>query len=200
MRTGSCSSQLSGGNDGLNTVVPFGFDQYYRARPAINIPQGQALRLDQKSNQGVGLHPGLAKFKDLHDRGMLSVIQGVGYPNPNRSHFKSMDIWQTADTTGTGDGWIGKYFDAECCGYGKGESGTPEADKPAESQGQPGIAIGAEAPLAMQGRKVKPISFETPTSSGGRGRMYTSASPSPTRRSPSTACARASIPTRPPDS
>ena len=154
--------QLSGGNDGLNTVVPFGFDQYYRARPAINIPQGQVLRLDQRSNQGVGLHPGLAKFKDLHDQGMLSVIQGVGYPNPNRSHFKSMDIWQTADTTGTGDGWLGKYFDAECCGYGKGESGTPDSAVPAEVQGQPGIAIGPEAPLAMQGRKVKPISFETP--------------------------------------
>jgi uncharacterized protein (DUF1501 family) len=104
---------------------------------------------------------------------MLSVIQGVGYPNPNRSHFQSMDIWHTADTSGTGEGWLGKYFDAECCGYGKGESGmadgssrfrAPSADSGPEAaiSAQPGIAIGREAPLAMQGRKIKPISFETP--------------------------------------
>ena len=96
---------------------------------------------------------------------MLSIIQGVGYPNPNRSHFKSMDIWQTADTSGTGDGWIGRYVDAECCGYGKGESGTPDGTTGGtggEVSGQPTISIGREAPLAMQGRRAKPVSFETP--------------------------------------
>lgn len=165
--------QLSGGNDGLNTVVPFGLDEYYRRRPGIGVSQAQTLRLDQKSDEGVGLHPSLAPFKELYDEGMLSVIQGVGYPNPNRSHFQSMDIWQTADTSGTGEGWLGKYFDAECCGYGKGESGTPDGSSPPRAAGadpgaaaqvsnQPGIAIGREAPLAMQGRKIKPISFETP--------------------------------------
>ncbi len=153
--------QLGGGNDGLNTVVPFGDDNYYRRRNGINIPSDRVLRLSQ--NNGVGLHPSLAPFKELYDEGMLSIIQGTGYPNPNRSHFKSMDIWHTADTSGTGQGWLGKYFDAECCGYGKGESGTTDTSKPeGEMQGQPGIAIGREAPLAMQGRKAKPISFETP--------------------------------------
>ncbi len=149
--------QLSGGNDGLNTVIPFADDMYYRKRPGIGIPQDQVLKLSKSAN--IGFHPAMSAFKELYDQGLLTVVQGVGYPNPNRSHFKSMDIWQTADHSGTGAGWIGKYFDAECCGYGKGESGKPEPDAP---QGQPGIAIGREAPLAMQGRKIKPVSFETP--------------------------------------
>ena len=145
--------QLGGGNDGLNTVIPYIDDMYYRARPGLGIPKNAVLQLGRGS--GVGLHPAMTGMKELFDEGLCAVVQGVGYPNPNRSHFKSMDIWQTADTSATGDGWIGRYFDAECCGSGKGESGTPEA------QSQPGIAIGRTAPLAMQGRKVKPISFET---------------------------------------
>ena len=147
--------QLSGGNDGLNTVVPMANDTYYRVRPGIAIPSDQALEITRGG--GIGLHPRLAEIKGLYDEGMCAVVQGVGYPNPNRSHFKSMDIWHTADTSGTGDGWLGRYFDAECCGYGKGEGGRPED---AIDTGQPGIAIGREAPLAMQGQKVKPIAFE----------------------------------------
>jgi uncharacterized protein (DUF1501 family) len=104
----------------------------------------------------------MTAFKDLYDRGLAAVVQGVGYPNPNRSHFKSMDIWHTADTTATGDGWLGRYFDAECCGYGKGESGTPEGSQRSQAGGPPGIAIGRSAPLAMQGRSIKPVSFESP--------------------------------------
>ncbi|MCW5755137.1 MAG: DUF1501 domain-containing protein [Phycisphaeraceae bacterium] len=149
--------QLSGGNDGLNTVVPFGEDAYYRARPGIAIRQEQALALQRQ--QGVGLHPALGGLKDLYDEGMLTIVQGVGYPNPNRSHFVSMDIWHTADTNATGEGWLGRYFDSQCCGYGKGESGTSDSTNPAS---QPGIAIGRTAPLAMEGRKTKPVAFETP--------------------------------------
>jgi uncharacterized protein (DUF1501 family) len=149
--------QLSGGNDGLNTVVPFGFPEYYRARPGIGVPEKDVLKLD--GAEGVGLHPQLRPLKEMYDEGLVGVVQGVGYPNPNRSHFKSMDIWHTADTTATGDGWLGKYFDSECCGYGKGESGTPDSSAPAA--GPPGIAIGRSAPLAMQGRKVMPVSFES---------------------------------------
>lgn len=164
--------QLSGGNDGLNTVVPYGFDAYYKARPAIGIARNEALKLS--GSDSVGLHPRLAGLKSLYDEGLCAVVQGVGYPNPNRSHFKSMDIWHTADTSATGDGWLGRYFDNECCGYGKGESGTPEAGAQEREGGQgagaakveagasaPGIAIGRTAPLAMQGRQVKPISFES---------------------------------------
>ncbi|MFI4881125.1 MAG: DUF1501 domain-containing protein [Phycisphaerales bacterium JB064] len=144
--------QLSGGNDGLNTVVPYGFDEYYRARRGIGIAKGNVLELDAR--QGVGLHPALAPMKEMYDAGMCSVFHGVGYPNPNRSHFKSMDIWHTADTSGTGEGWIGRYLDSECVGFGKGESGSLESSPPA-------IAIGRDAPLAMQGLKVNPVSFES---------------------------------------
>lgn len=156
--------QLSGGNDGLNTVVPYGFDDYHKARPGIGIKPSEALKLDSTASNGtgIGLHPGLAGMKDLYDAGLLSIVQGVGYPNPDRSHFRSMDIWHTADTNGTGDGWIGRYLDSECCGYGKGESGKPEpGKKPAKTDSTaPGIAIGRTAPLAMQGRSFKPVSFE----------------------------------------
>ena len=149
--------QLGGGNDGLNTVVPFGEDRYYRARPSIALRQTDVITLSQQ--QGLGLHPSLSGLKELYDDGLCTVVQGVGYPNPNRSHFMSMDIWQTADTNGIGNGWIGRYLDSQCCGYGKGESGKPEDDD--APQGMPAIAIGREAPLAMQGSRVKPVSFES---------------------------------------
>lgn len=149
--------QLSGGNDGLNTVVPFGFDEYRRARPTIGIGGDQVLKLGAGSS--VGLHPQMTGIKDLYDAGRAAIIQGVGYPNPNRSHFKSMDIWHTADTSATGDGWLGRYFDSECCGFGAGEGGKTPEQQP--SSGAPGIAIGRSAPLAMQGQKIKPVSFES---------------------------------------
>lgn len=136
--------QLAGGNDGLNTVVPFSIGRYYDARKGIAIPEHQTLRL---GSTGVGLHPKLDGLKSLYDDGLLSVIQGVGYPNPNRSHFKSMDIWHTADTSGTGRGWLGRYFDNEC-------EGAPQPDI--------GVAVGSDSPLAMQGREVRPVSFDNP--------------------------------------
>jgi len=147
--------QLSGGNDGLNTVTPYGLDEYQKARPGIGINASQALKLPV---DGLGLHPNLSGLKELFDEGQCAIVQGVGYPNPNRSHFKSMDIWHTADTSATGDGWLGRYFDSACCGYGKGESGR--AENAVEPGGQPGVAIGRTAPLAMQGRSIKPIAFE----------------------------------------
>lgn len=149
--------QLAGGNDGLNTVIPFGDGAYYKARPSIGIKADKVLKLGQSE---VGLHPQMTGLADLYNEGLLGLVQGVGYPNPNRSHFKSMDIWHTADTTGTGEGWLGRYFDAECCGYGKGESGKAEAPKD-NNNPVAGIAVGAEAPLAMRGTKVQPISFDS---------------------------------------
>jgi len=140
--------QLSGGNDGLNTVIPYGDDQYYRGRGGIAIPKNQVGKLSGKRTGGIGLHPALDSVRELYDEGMMSIIQGVGYPNPNRSHFKSMDIWHTADTSGTGDGWLGRYIDAQCCGFGKGESGQAETPDPSRtdtsqtSSGQLAIALG----------------------------------------------------------
>lgn len=139
--------QLGGGNDGLNTVAPVDLGAYHNARPTIGIRASEALRLDP--GQPIGLHPRLTGLKSLYDEGMLSVIQGVGYPNPNRSHFKSMDIWHTADTNGVGQGWLGRYFDNQC-------KGKPNPD-PAM-----GMALGRKAPLAMEGREVRPLNFESP--------------------------------------
>jgi uncharacterized protein (DUF1501 family) len=144
--------QLAGGNDGLNTVIPFQMDAYYRNRPQIGVPQDQVLRLSAK--QEVGIHPALTGVKSLFDEGMATIIQGVGYPNPNRSHFTSMDIWHTADTDAQGEGWLGRYFDNQCAGA---PAGTPGG-----CSGHDGIAIGREAPLAMHGRAFSPIAFETP--------------------------------------
>ena len=104
--------QLAGGNDGLNTIIPFEDDLYFAARPTLGIPKGQVIALDHL----VGLNPSLVPLKGLYDNGNLAIIQGVGYPNPNRSHFRSTEIWQTAaDAQQTlTKGWLGRYFD-NCC-------------------------------------------------------------------------------------
>src|SRR3954470_14085229 len=106
--------QLSGGNDGLNTVIPYGDDSYYRARPAI----GHDPKTILKINNYIGLHPNLAPLKELFDDGKAAVLQGVGYPNPNRSHFRSMDIWHSAQPNRevAQDGWLRRYFDNTCRG------------------------------------------------------------------------------------
>ena len=106
--------QLSGGNDGLNTVVPYADPTYYALRPTLAIPREQVVALDDR----VGLHPSLAPLKPIFDNGRLAVVQGVGYPNPNRSHFRSMEIWHTATPERfEASGWLGGYMDA--CGCGK---------------------------------------------------------------------------------
>lgn len=147
--------QLSGGNDGLNTLVPFGHDAYHRVRPTISLKGNEVLTLAR--DEGIGLHGSMDAFKELYDEGNCAIIQGVGYPNPNRSHFASMDIWHTADTNGTGDGWIGKYVDSQCCGYG---SGTPGDQQQNQATPPAPISIGKTAPLAMHGRSMMPVAIE----------------------------------------
>jgi uncharacterized protein (DUF1501 family) len=98
--------QLAGGNDGLNTIIPYTDNAYYQARPTIAIPQSQVFDLDGR----LGLHPALAGLQGLWGQGKLAIVEGVGYPNPNLSHFAAMDIWQTLDLSGQGSqGWLGKY-------------------------------------------------------------------------------------------
>lgn len=101
--------QLDGGNDGLNTVVPYGDDLYYKARPSLGLKKPQLTVLGDHE----GLHPGLAPLASAWEDGDLSVIQGVGYPNPNRSHFTSSDIWHTGSTTPPArwNGWLGRALD-----------------------------------------------------------------------------------------
>ena len=103
--------QLSGGNDGLNTVIPYGHDEYQRNRSVLRIAPGSVLKVDGQ----LGFHPSMRSMADLLESGELGIVQGVGYPNPNRSHFESMDIWHTAElqaiTGGRRTGWIGRYLD-----------------------------------------------------------------------------------------
>lgn len=104
--------QLSGGNDGINTLIPFGDPNYAKLRPQLAIPTSDVLKL----TDSVGLHPNLSKLKGLYDAGKVAVIQGVGYPNPNRSHFRSMDIWHSATPDAfERSGWLGRYVDACNC-------------------------------------------------------------------------------------
>nr|WP_255426696.1 DUF1501 domain-containing protein [Pseudonocardia sp. C8] len=100
---------LYGGNDGLNTVVPAADPAYHSARPDLAYDQGEVLDL----GEGLGLNPGLPGLKGQWDRGTLAIVRGVSYPKPDRSHFRSMDIWQTADPVGpSSTGWIGRWLDA----------------------------------------------------------------------------------------
>ena len=103
--------QLSGGNDGLNTIIPYQNDHYYRARPTLAIGKTDALSV----NDEVAFHPAMAGMTELLKEGKLAVIQGVGYPNPDRSHFRSMEIWHSAMTDDYAySGWIGRLFDHSC--------------------------------------------------------------------------------------
>src|SRR5437764_13837280 len=136
--------QMAGGNDGLNTVVPFADDAYHRSRPKLGIPADQILKLDAYA----GLNPKLTGLKSLFDEGHLSVIQGVGYPNPNRSHFRSTEIWQTASDAdrNENEGWLGKYFDNCCAG----------ADPTV------GVAVGDQMPQAFVARTPTGVTFSKP--------------------------------------
>lgn len=104
--------QLSGGNDGLNTIVPFRDEAYYAARPKLAIARDKVLRI----SDDLGWNPSLAPLRPLFDNGRIAIVNGVGYPNPDRSHFRSMDIWQTASSSDEylRTGWLGRYLDAEC--------------------------------------------------------------------------------------
>jgi uncharacterized protein (DUF1501 family) len=101
--------QLSGGNDGLNSIIPYGDPLYYDNRPSVRINESQVLPIDNY----VGFNPNMAPLKRLYDEGKVAVIQGVGYPEPNRSHFRSMDIWQTAEPEKVAsEGWLGRAIKA----------------------------------------------------------------------------------------
>lgn len=137
--------QMSGGNDGLNTVIPIQNDLYYKARPKLGIEKTKALSITDEA----GLHPSLTGFKDLYNDGSLGIINSVGYPNPDRSHFRSMDIWQTASQSSEylTSGWVGRYLDAQCSG----------CDKPTQA-----IEIDDILSLSMKGEKMNGIAVKDP--------------------------------------
>lgn len=136
--------QLAGGNDGLNMVVPWADDAYHAARPVIGVKGDNVLKV----NDYMGLHPKLTGLKGLYDAGHLSIIQGVGYPNPNRSHFRSTEIWQTASDSdkSASYGWLGRYFDS-CC---KGADPTV------------GVTIGNELPQSFLSPNPTGVAFSRP--------------------------------------
>lgn len=156
--------QLAGGNDGLNTVVPLDNDDYYKARPGIAIGRNTALRLDDR----LGLHPSLSGFRDLWEAGRLAIVEGVGYPQPDRSHFRSMDIWHSAHPQDLypQTGWIGRSLDvihaipgdsreAACIGMSKqplaciGATALPPTIQKLEEfrlQHAPGTTAGIDSP------------------------------------------------------
>ena len=97
--------QLSGGNDALNTVIPYADQNYYDNRQYLGIPENEVLHLDNK----LGLNPAMGPIKSLWDEGKVAVINGIGYPSPNRSHFRSMDVWHTAEPSDIApEGWLGQ--------------------------------------------------------------------------------------------
>src|SRR5437763_5887662 len=128
--------QLAGGNDGLNTVIPVRNDDYYRARPRIGVARGKALKLTDE----FGVHPNATGFKKLFDAGRLAICQCVGYPNHNRSHFRSTDIWSSAEPEKASHaGWLGRYFDACCCGADPGEGKAFHNSQKALTLPSPGV-------------------------------------------------------------
>ena len=138
--------QLDGGNDGLNTVVPFADELYARHRQELRIKPQDVLKLDAN----VGLHPQMKPAAELFESGRLGIVQGVGYPNPNRSHFESMSIWHHAGIAGDdhdGIGWLGRTADTWT--------------KPGH-QSSGSIYVGAEAPpVALRGRRAHVLSLES---------------------------------------
>jgi len=143
--------QLSGGNDGLNTVIPYADDVYRRSRPQLGIPVARVRKIDDY----LGFHPSMEAFSKLLEEGLLGIVQGVGYPNPNRSHFTSMDIWQTArretPESGAGyraTGWLGRYLDRRAA------AGT--ADVPALH-----LSSAGRLPLALVGQDARATSIQS---------------------------------------
>jgi len=137
--------QFSGGNDGLNTVIPVRNDIYYKSRPKLGIQKDQALQLTDEA----GLNPALIYFKQLFDEGNIGIMNNVGYPNPDRSHFRSMDIWQSSSDSNqyVSTGWLGRYLDAQCSG----------CDKPTQA-----LEIDDVLSLALKGENLKGLALRDP--------------------------------------
>jgi uncharacterized protein (DUF1501 family) len=137
--------QMSGGNDGLNTVIPVRNDIYYKERPRLGIARDKALSLTDE----VGLNPALTAFKSLYDEGNLGILNSVGYPEPDRSHFRSIDIWHTASASSEylSTGWLGKFLDTQC----------KNCDKPTQA-----LELDDVLSLALKGENVKGLALTDP--------------------------------------
>ena len=137
--------QLSGGNDGLNTIVPYRNDQYFRLRPSLHIPANEVLAVTDE----LGFHPALAPLRSVFDEGKMAILNSVGYPNPDRSHFRSMEIWQTASDADEylSTGWLGRFLDASCS---------------AGDGAQLGIEVNDVLSPALKGERIKGLAMQNP--------------------------------------
>lgn len=151
--------QLSGGNDGLNTVIPIStYNNYYNARTNIAIPERKILALN--NYQESGLHPGMTGMQSLYNEEKLAILQAVGYPSPNFSHFRATDIWMSASDSdkAINTGWGGRYLNVEFPNYPNGYPNTSMPDPLA-------IQIGSITTLTCQGPVVNMgMSITDPTS------------------------------------
>ena len=135
--------QLAGGNDGLNTIIPYGSSLYYQDRPTIGVPAQSVIPIDHT----VGFNPNLKSLKPLFDQGKVAIVQDVGYPDPDRSHFRSTAIWESADPVGdTPTGWLGRYLDATLV----------DVDNPMKA-----LAIGPLVPLTLLAENTPVPSIES---------------------------------------
>jgi len=148
--------QLSGGNDGLNTVIPVRNDLYYRSRPRLGIERNKALPLTDEA----GLHPALTAFADAWQDGSLGILNSVGYPNPDRSHFRSMDIWHSASDSRdyVYTGWLGRYLDAQCPPVPNGAPGRGKGC----AQPTQALEIDDTLSLALKGSTTNGLAFKDP--------------------------------------
>jgi uncharacterized protein (DUF1501 family) len=144
--------ELAGGNDGLNTVIPFENDLYHKARPTLKIAKEQVVKLSDQ----IGLHPALEAAGELFKAGKLAVVQGVGYPEPDRSHFRSMEIWHTASTAKKvpATGWLGRILDHQF--------------KPGDEEKLRGLGLAGALPQAFFSDKIAvPVVQQLETFAGG---------------------------------
>ncbi len=137
--------QLSGGNDGLNTFIPYRNDAYYQARPHLGIKKENLLAVTDE----IGFNSSLSGLQKLYDDGLLCIINGVGYPNPDHSHFRAMDIWQTASGSDKylDTGWIGRYLDSTCNGNCKSHNA---------------VEIDDSLSLSLKGEKINGFAMKNP--------------------------------------
>ncbi|MFL9842996.1 DUF1501 domain-containing protein [Flavobacterium rhizosphaerae] len=136
--------QLNGGNDGLNAFIPYEDELYYKYRPNIAINKNDVIA----ATNGMAFHPALKGFAEIQQKGDLTVIQNVGYPEPNRSHFRSQEIWQTGSASNQylSEGWLGRFLDLQCKGH------QPTA----------GINLDATDNLALMGNELNAITVAKP--------------------------------------
>ena len=136
--------QLNGGNDGLNTFVPYDNPLYYQLRSKIALSKDLVI----SKNNGMAFHPALKNFAEIQQKGDMSILQNVGYPEPNRSHFRSQEIWQTASASNQylSEGWLGRYLDLQC----------------KEHQPTAGINLDAIDNLALKGKEPNFITVKDP--------------------------------------